>query len=427
VKGRKLIGDPIATAAKRRERTTGRTRIGWVARAISLTLAGAAVPASGDVPESVTIPLKVVQIPGVGVKVGIEVSLGGGTPRMYTFDTGSSGFYAAYNSVWWPSFEKVGTGTIDQSYGSGLQLVAERVRTTVGIATDGGLIEVTADVGKVIKASGGSVKTWDEDVAAGIPPLYGMFFGDFGSGLRELNGLFAVLPQLPGNLSSGFAVQLGCGGGGPESKVVVGLTEAIRSRVTSWVKMEKDPNSPPYPNSNQPTYVQSLFTGNFSLAGEGTSYGFSTPAILDTGGGTTDIQQAPPVTVPAALLNAEMTRVLPGAQFRVTAPGTAPGNGFDMAFVTGDKPTIDEINVSLVGGDNPKPRVNLALIPFFKYDVVFDVARGNVGFAPCTAAGPITPAGPTAPIPTLSAWAMVLLAAGLALTVVVSALRRSRT
>ena len=65
--------------------------------ALALALAGAAVPASGAVPESLTIPLKVVQIPGVGTKVGIEVSLGGGAPRLYTFDTGSSGFYAAYN------------------------------------------------------------------------------------------------------------------------------------------------------------------------------------------------------------------------------------------------------------------------------------------------------------------------------------------
>ncbi len=83
---------------------TGANWNGWLAGAVALTLAGAAIPVTGQVPESVTIPLKVVQIPGVGIKVGIEVSLGGGAPRLYTFDTGSSGFYAAYNAAWWPSF-----------------------------------------------------------------------------------------------------------------------------------------------------------------------------------------------------------------------------------------------------------------------------------------------------------------------------------
>jgi len=37
-------------------------------------------------------------------------------------------------------------------------------------------------------------------VAAGRPPLFGHFYGDFGSGLAEQSGLFAILPQLPGNL-----------------------------------------------------------------------------------------------------------------------------------------------------------------------------------------------------------------------------------
>ena len=308
------LEDPIAASAKRRGRVAGGKRNGRLVGALAMALAGAAAPAAGDVPESLTIPLKVVQIPGVGAKVGIEVSLGGGAPRLYTFDTGSSGFYAAYNPAWWPSSNPVGGGPIYQSYGSDLQLIANPVSTTIGIATKEGVpISVTTVVGQITGASGTADGiAWLDNVAAGNAPLYGMFFGDFGSGLKALNGMFAVLPQLPGNLSSGFAVQLGCNGNGLEPKVVVGLTEAIRSRVTSWVKMEKeDPNSPPFPHSNLPTYGQSLFTGKFLLAREGASYGFSVPAILDTGGGTTDIHQhSPAVTVPDALLNAAKNRVL---------------------------------------------------------------------------------------------------------------------
>jgi hypothetical protein len=229
----------------------------------------------------------------VGVKVGIEVSLGGGPPRLYTFDTGSSGMYAAYNPAWWPALQSLPGPPIPQEHGSGLQLEANPVSTVVGIATDQGVITYTAEVGQITTASGTSDgEAWLANVAAGKAPLYGMFFGDFGSGLtKPEKGLFAVLPQLPGNLSSGFAVQLGCGGGSPDAKVVVGLTEAIRSRVTSWVKMEKDANGPPFPGSNHPTYKQAVFNGHFSLAAAGTDFNFFVPAILDTGGGTTDIHQ----------------------------------------------------------------------------------------------------------------------------------------
>jgi hypothetical protein len=125
---------------------------------------------------------------------------------------------------------------------------------------------------------------------------------------------------------------------------------------------------------------------------------------------------------------AATTRFVSGAHFGVTAPGTTAGNGFEMALLTGNTPTVDQINVSQPKSATTLAEVNLGLIPFFRYDVVFDVVRGNVGFAPCTAA---PAAGPAAPIPTLSAWSIVLLAAVPAmsgvLAVVVSALRRSRT
>ena len=47
--------------------------------------------------------------------------------------------------------------------------------------------------------------------------------------------------------------------------------------------------------------------------------------------------------------------------------------------------------------------MNLGLNPYFRYDVVFDVAQGKVGFASCTADAT------TVPTPALSAWAMGLM------------------
>lgn len=381
----------------------------------ALAMAGLAVPALAQTPTSVTIPLKVVTIPEVGVKVGIEVSLGGGPPKLYTFDTGSSGMYAAYNAAWWPTLTQLPGPTIPQSYGSGLQLTANPVSTVVGIQTDQGLITYTAEVGQITQASGtGDGEQWLANVAAGKAPLYGMFFGDFGSGLtKPEQGLFAVLPQLPGNLSSGFSVQLGCGGGSSESKVIVGLTDAIRSRVTSWVKMESAPNSPPFPGSNRPTFKQAVLNGHFLLTKGSDTYPFTVPAILDTGGGTTNIHQKSPVVVPDAFLATPgvPSRLANGVQFKVTAPGTTSSNGFDLSFTTGTTSTIDLVQTSEKGG---MAEVNLALIPFFRYDVVFDLANGNVGFAPCTQATAAPPSS-LQPIPTLSSWMLALLAAGMAL------------
>ena len=60
----------------------------------------AARTAGGTVPETATVPLHIVDIGGGQTKIGIEIALGGGSPRLYTFDTGSSGFYAAFNRDW---------------------------------------------------------------------------------------------------------------------------------------------------------------------------------------------------------------------------------------------------------------------------------------------------------------------------------------
>lgn len=407
----------------------GKTGCVWLPRALIVALAGSAVPAAGDTPQSVNIPLSVINVPGIGTKVGIRIGLGGGAPKLYTFDTGSSGLYAAYNPAWWPSFTSLNV-SIPQSYGSNLTLTAEGVSTLLTIPIEGGELSVTAEVGQIVSAGGNADgEAWMANVAAGNAPLYGMFYGDFGTGLvKPNNGLFAVLPQLPGNLSSGFSVQLGCGGGGPGSKVVVGLTKAMRDRVTTWVKMQGEKNAPPFPQSNRPSYTQALVDGTYSLSRTGATYDFTAPTILDTGGGTADIHQAPPLVVPNAFLNAGKNAILDGTQFSLKSPPAAgtTGLGLDLAFVTGNTADIDKVTVSdakpAKPGDTPKAEVNVGLVPFFRYDVVFDVENGNVGFAPCTSAAiPVN-----TPIPTLSTWAVGVLASALALFGALAVSLRSR-
>lgn len=354
---------------------------------LGLTLcAPPALAAAEPVPETAIVPLRIVPIEGGQLKVGIEISLGGGAPQLYTFDTGSSGFYAAYDPSWWPSFTRVGDGTIDQSYGDDVQFRSERVLTTVAIASDAGALEAEVEMAQIEEAWGGPLgpreeSTWTDDVAAGKPPLFGAFYGDFGSGLVDKNGLFAILPQLPGNLSSGFAVRLTCGARYAPT-VLVGLTDAVRSRVTAWVPMRGRNEERTFPGSGWPTYAQRLIAVDFGLRRGPLSYPFASDSILDTGGPTTTVHEHGDLKIPEALLTSpDGEQVRSGTRFRATAAGIDPQNDFTLDLVTGSVPGINRIDVTRA---NPEPFVNLGLIPFLRHDVVFDLERGLVGFAPCS-------------------------------------------
>jgi hypothetical protein len=81
---------------------TGRRRASIVA--LAMLLSGTPLPAQFLIDRSVDIPLYHTNVPGIGPKVGIYLSLGGGmSPQFFTFDTGGHGFAAAYSdsSPWW--------------------------------------------------------------------------------------------------------------------------------------------------------------------------------------------------------------------------------------------------------------------------------------------------------------------------------------
>lgn len=344
-------------------------------------------PAAGTDQHTATVPLQIVDIGGGQLKVGIQIRLGGGEPRLYTFDTGSSGFYAAFNRNWWPSYRRVGGPQISQSYGSDETFQSKIVRTAIGIPTEDGELEVETEVGQIHDAWGGALgpkssSPWRKDTAAGRPPLFGHFFGDFGSGLTQKNGLFAVLPQLPGNLSSGFALRLGCDGH-PSStpQLQIGLDDAVRNAVTSWVPMLREPQAPAYPLSGRPSYAQRLVAGRYRIASATDVYDFGAQSILDTGGPTTSLHEhGDAIRVPDAFRGTDGRRLRSDLRFQVTAEGTTVANGFDLAYTTGNVAGTDLVSLTQSDGD---AFVNLGLIPFFRYTVVFDVENGLVGFGPC--------------------------------------------
>ena len=350
---------------------------------IAVLFLGSSSPAAAAdaTPESVSVPLHVIRIDRDTIKVGIEVGLGGGKPKLYEFDTGASGFYAAYDASWWPSFDPLPDAPITQTYGSGVEYVAQKVKTAVAIPSDHGDLVAEIEVARITEAFGGPLgpegqSTWKHDLERDDAPLYGHFFGDFGGDLRKKDGLASVLPQLPGNLSSGFIVELGCDRRvGP--RLVIGLTGASRARFTTRVAMQPG-NGDTFPISGLPTYSQKLIVADFLLSRGGTVQTFTSDALLDTGAPTTTVQESDDLRIDRALVDTGRDVVKPATYVSIGAQGTEEGD-LELAFLAGLVTGRNRVKVA----DSGDGYVNLGLIPFFRYDVMFDVENGVVGFAPC--------------------------------------------
>lgn len=346
-----------------------------------LALGSAGRAGAAEMPESVSVPLRLIRLAGGAHKVGIEIGLGGGPKRLYELDTGASGFYAAYGERWWPSFDPLPDAPITQEYASGVTYVASKVRTKIAIPSDHGDVVAELEVAQITDGYGGPLgpqddSTWNADVAAGKPPLYQHFYGDFGGDLRKKDGLASLLPQLPGNLSSGFVVELGCNRrGGP--RLILGLTDAIRARFATKVAMQPG-NGDVFPTTGLPTYAQALLSADFELSRRGVVQSFSTDALLDTGGPTTNVYESDDFEVDRALVDRAKGVLKPATYVSVSAEGIEKGD-FALAFLAGRVSGRDEVKVTPDGGGN----VNLGLVPFFRYDVMFDVENGVVGFVPC--------------------------------------------
>jgi|GEM_PF-1718227 len=166
----------------------------------------------GLIPTPVTIPLQLVNIgseANPSYKLGIYVGLGGGAPKLYEFDTGAAGFFAAYdptdpgNTSWWSPDSFTNTGqSIQMSYTSGMQYNANVVNTQVTLyaQTSSGLVPAlnlpgTPLVGQIQNA----VNTKDPQynyqqlLQAGKAPVESNFWGDFGMALyRNSSGVTNV-------------------------------------------------------------------------------------------------------------------------------------------------------------------------------------------------------------------------------------------
>jgi hypothetical protein len=371
---------------------------------LSLRLSAALLPAfiavaisfsaPAAVPTTVTIPLVIRNVSGQPgspeYKLGISLSLGGGPFKLYEFDTGAAGLFAAYNSQWWPGFSPTG-GPFTETYSSGITYTGQIVATRVDLGH--GIPPINANVGQIQSASGtDKVKNWDQKVADGKPPLYENFFGDFGMALSTKGSIYAIVPQLPGNLSSGFIVTTG-GYQNPHPRLYIGLTEEMRAQFTFLVPMLPRKGNGLYPGNHPPRHIyqEEIIDTRVAIHKGGIATAFKTGVVLDTGAPSAKIRNVDNgFPIPAGLIDNATGNIVNGAELEMHgARADEAAEPWIMKFITGPAEGYNAVSYGTTAlASHTSPYVNAGLNPFFRYDVMFDIERGVVGFRPMIYGGP---------------------------------------
>lgn len=352
-------------------------------------LAGSPLLGQSLIDRSVDIPLYYTNVPGIGPKVGIYLSLGGGlSPQFFTFDTGGHGFAAAYSesSPWWgTNFTR---NTNDQGayieannvYASGDKLLGIATLTQVSFfrGPDASLPLLTSssvNVNQVTNITYQGNTTWPSEGGSNAPYV-GSFYGDFGMGLAApgANGIGNVISQMSfgAGITPGFRISIRTNG---ESVLRIGLTtNDTQSPHASYFQMNRGSNG---------AYSNQILAGTLSISNGETSFGTNVLIAADTGGGPRPIifyYSNQPVPLDSSLLtNINGHEYLAsGTSFDVLLDHATNGtsNGFSLYDFTAS-PTHE---VSVSGFSYHYLYVNTGIRPFTQYDVVYDLSAGVMGF-----------------------------------------------
>ena len=340
----------------------------------------------------VTVPLYVFPDGSGGFKIGINISLDNNPLLMYEFDTGAAGFYAAYSDKYFPQNDSGPTFT--QTYSSGITYVGRSVSALVGFEGNP-FPAVPLNVAQIEQASRtckNSAKDftpaqWQQKVNADQPPLWGNFFGDFGSALCAGNGdCSAILPQLPDGLGNGFIVDVGPyptdktppKGQSWVSKgtLQIGLTEADIAQFSAANSTQMNPVGTT--ESATPYFSQHLVNGTLTV-GQTNPFTGPTTFVFDTGAPSTMIHFGPGIT------HADLTNYLNGSAIQNGTPVcmTFKEHGWTLQFQAGSTPGVNSAETSALNlAKPPNGYVNTGLQPFFLGRVMFDLQNAVIAFAP---------------------------------------------
>jgi len=325
--------------------------------------------------QPVTIPLRLVMA-GTSERLSIPVRIGdSGRPENYLFDTGSSPFIAAYipGAPWWgSSFTPTGQSRVLHYVETGFQFNTVQSQISVGAGnqtlTSSASFPVDQAAVRYIKRSDSWVEDprWSQSLQAAVqsgkpPEDGGHFYGTMGADLgNPAVGLYRLVSDAAaasgGRVTAGFALE----GGLTNPHLTLGLTHAIKSRFPIRMPI----------NRSGGQLAQKVITADFTLEYRGRVYPLGKAGVvLDTGAPRMGINTAAGFAVPPSLLFGHLLRR--GVAVHMTC-GTlswtlvaGPGHRVGVRKASGSE-----------GG------VNAGIHFFERFNVLFDIKKGVIGFAP---------------------------------------------
>ena len=345
-----------------------------------------------------------------GVKYGIDVAIGNNASQIYEFDTGGTGFFAGYNQPFWTNVPLT-TTPASEVYNSGNYYDGVVSNTVVTLGQGGQTVSTAQPIAIGAILVGGNSKsgaTFDFTDPLG-PPVEGQFFGDFGASFGVRNGLTSPLVQLPGNLASGFLVQLGPIGIAPQ--LTVGVTEGLRAQFPYAIPVIPNPQGGTYPTSGYPILDEFGFAPTYSVTRDGQTEYLGTqpplnitcatskpclPTLIDSGAPTTGIRLGEDSVPYFATPNGK--QLLSGTAFTATFPTTEGRPALTWEFVAGDNSSVDQVKYEQTQKTENPENVNVGLTLYNYYDVMFDVVKQTIYLRPTgaqstVAAGSVTTTG----------------------------------
>ena len=391
------------------------------------------------------VPLKIVNIGTSDApmyKIGINVGLGGGAPRLYEFDTGGAGFWAAYDgkkreaSQWWGAYTPIAPGSMSIQYTSGNEYTANLVGTQVALfdpksKTAASPLCTTPDavqISQITQFSNSYSKNlagqWNRRLAHGQGPLFKHFWGDFGAALHPAigttnsQGAYTVLNQFQtGAAHNGFIVHVGdlTQPGRQSPYVQIGLNTADIMSFPYQFPMNPECSAagpyshkcPPwtnFSNTSVDSFAEAQFNADVVISGPRTTQTDVMPGmgiIIDSGATLANIFQNPTCVTNCAVSQPFIRKpaVIPDVSpvlyagplkngYSATVTGTTNENTTFCASLT---QTAHPLNSSVSASYSASKAasgtggtMNTGVLFYSDWDVMYDVTAGIIGFRPST-------------------------------------------
>ncbi|AQT80278.1 hypothetical protein B1R94_14920 [Mycolicibacterium litorale] len=315
------------------------------------------------------------------VKYGIDVAIGNNPSQVYEFDTGGVAFFAGYNPAFWSNTPLTST-PVSEAYSSGIYYNGVVANTPITLGSGSQTVSTGQPVQIAAILDGGNSNTGATYLFTNpsAPPVEDRFFGDFGASFATLpitgqnSPLANPLFQLPGNLSSGFLVQLGPIGIQPQ--LTVGVTDQLRDQFTYAVPVTPQPGGGTYPISGYDVLSWFGFAPQYTASNGDTEQQIgvtsSLPSLIDSGAPSTGIRLKGQGGDPYN----DNGQLQPGVTFNAVFPTTQGRPALTWSFTAGDIGSVNLVNYESGNVLAPGQNVNTGLNLYNQFDVMFDVAEG---------------------------------------------------